>query len=415
MHNSETMFEALESRAMMSADPYAIGSSRVVLSTPDPYRAMAVADLDSDGDQDVVVSAGPRIYTLLNDGAGRFTQTSVFRVTGYATSLAIGDFNGDGIPDLAAFGYGTATSPFLRLHFGDGDGTWTKQGVLKVAGTEALVGNFDADAQREVAVVSAQKVTVYQLNTGVPKSPRVVYSTTGQIRSVAADDLNGDGLTDLAVGEQTIAPTSANPTGGKITAVQIKADATITQPVFYGEMARIDSVRIANVVGSAKPEIVYTGRAIASPASIARYSVQYAAWNDRSSSWSSGVEVYHEETLTSPTFRRDLRLILGTIGDVDGNGARDITFRRELRLDPLVNPGPTVYETYMGVLLADGVGGYQRRLSDQGSQGERRPAYSVVNVDNGSTLDLLYMVLDTTAGGKNKLRLAQGVLTPLVV
>ena len=58
------------------------------------------ADLNLDGNLDLVASLGSTVAIFIGDGDGGFSQGS-FGVSVPPSGLGIGDFNGDGIPDLA--------------------------------------------------------------------------------------------------------------------------------------------------------------------------------------------------------------------------------------------------------------------------------------------------------------------------
>jgi hypothetical protein len=167
--------------------------------------SIAVGDFNGDGYVDLAVAGGEGVSVLLGNGDGSFRTVSSY----YAgddvevESVAAGDFNGDGIPDLAVAGLGTAVSIFL----GKGDGTF--QAALSVAAPpdkyylpqSLAVEDFNGDGIPDLAVASWDTNTVSILlgqgdGTFLPGQS---YPAGYYPFSLTVGDFNGDGIADLVV------------------------------------------------------------------------------------------------------------------------------------------------------------------------------------------------------------------------
>src|SRR5712692_9090980 len=67
-----------------------------------PY-SVAVGDFNGDGVQDLAVAnaGSANVSVLLGNGDGSFQGARNFGAGSFPSSVAVGDFNGDGVPDLA--------------------------------------------------------------------------------------------------------------------------------------------------------------------------------------------------------------------------------------------------------------------------------------------------------------------------
>jgi len=193
-------------------------------SMPD---AIAVADLNGDGAADLVVGnyGDGSISILLGDGKGGFTpangspfasSTETFDATRESGTLpsgiVVGDFNGDGWPDLAvaSFGYmpnGLLPGSNISIIFGNGDGTFQTpvSSTTNYFAQAIAAGDFNGDGITDLAIQSySTHVSVLLGNgDGTFKTPVDYLSggvdglTAGQTTIVAAD-FNGDGILDIA-------------------------------------------------------------------------------------------------------------------------------------------------------------------------------------------------------------------------
>lgn len=92
--------------------------------------ALATADLNHDGNPDIVIASvtGDSVIVLLGKGDGTFQAPVSYATTGGVVAVVLGDFNNDGYLDIATAGYSTAA--VISVFLGNGDGTFHEPGVL---------------------------------------------------------------------------------------------------------------------------------------------------------------------------------------------------------------------------------------------------------------------------------------------
>jgi hypothetical protein len=185
---------------------------------------VATGDFNGDGKLDLAVvnqcgsdpncaSAGT-VSILLGNGDGTFQSGSTNTVLFGPDSLVVGDFNGDGKLDLAVGADGGAGTNFagVSVLLGNGDGTFAPavnytqlERVSSIAG-----GDFNGDGKEDLALTSGNLVSVLLGNgDGTFRAGSTFNLPLGyEGYSVVARDFNGDGKLDLAVGgtENATAP-----------------------------------------------------------------------------------------------------------------------------------------------------------------------------------------------------------------
>ena len=152
-------------------------------------------------------SSDDQVAVLLGkqDGAGTFATTkfSFFDVPfGYAVNLLTpGDFNGDGIVDLAGIERLFSSRNYLHIMIGNGDGTWMEPEIYPVEYTvAAATGDLNGDGFVDLATRSVGGVNVLLGNGDGTFAVPDNYPAGGGFnrQSIMIADFNQDGVSDLA-------------------------------------------------------------------------------------------------------------------------------------------------------------------------------------------------------------------------
>lgn len=163
-----------------------------------------VAVVNQCGSDPTCLSTGT-ISVLLGNPDGTF-QKHVDYPTGSLPRFAIaGDFNGDGISDLAVANLGSNT---ISILLGNADGTFQSHVDYAVGSgpVSVTVGDFNGDGKLDLAVANSgsQLVSILLGNGDGTFQSHVDYATSFAPQSVTTADFNGDGHLDLAVADLNV-------------------------------------------------------------------------------------------------------------------------------------------------------------------------------------------------------------------
>jgi hypothetical protein len=182
-------------------------------------NSLSVGDFNGDGKLDIVttnfdfVSIGPQnnliiesdVHVFLGNGDGTFRAARTYTAGVGPVSAGVGDFNGDGIADLAVVNGGlpgTMAGNTVSILLGNGDGTF-QPALDYPAGIwprSVAVGDFNRDGNQDLAVTGQSGVTILLGDGKGAFQPPHNYAA-GLAGSVAVADFNGDGYPDLVVAE----------------------------------------------------------------------------------------------------------------------------------------------------------------------------------------------------------------------
>ena len=340
-------------------------------------------------------------------------------------SVVVGDFNGDGIPDVATIGYVEGAGR-VQVLLGNGDGTFRLGATYS---TDAALYGAAASLRRNGILdlifggLGTDAVYVMLGNGDGTFQPPVSYAATGESQMIALGDFMGDGKIDIVDLEDTSSqgivcdcievlpgngdgtfgpPISTLPVPYSITGVSIAAgnfsdDGKLDLAVggFFGYATQVD-ILLGNGDGTFTPDGYYSLGA--SPGSVAtgyftsdKKDLDMALTNDTTVDVMLG---NGNATFQQPVFYDTWFPSWVIALDLNGDGKIDLAASNSASL-PVSEPGVTVFYGNGDGTFQPGI--FFRVGSDEGGSfvaagdfnGDGKPDLLVVNAVNGDVTTLL--------------------------
>ncbi len=177
-------------------------------------RQTLVGDFNGDNAQDAIVitgnsSSGGTATVLLNNGRGNLAVFTSIQTNFTIGAATLADFNLDGTLDLvlaSSSSFSGSTTP-LYVYFGNGNGVFSSSTIINFQGSAGAVssGDFNSDGLLDIALANTNNnggfgaVTLF-LNTGAGNFVFAGnFTVGGSPRDLKVADFNADGIADVAV------------------------------------------------------------------------------------------------------------------------------------------------------------------------------------------------------------------------
>jgi hypothetical protein len=351
-------------------------------------NGIAVGDLNGDGKPDIAATSDVGIAVMLGNGDGTFQPAVYYGPGGYGSSVAIADVNGDGYPDLIETEQCYGNCPGVYVMLGNGDGTFQPGVSYTARGSypwSLAVGDLNGDGHPDLVVATFCDAAIdphgscHNGGIGVllgngdgTFQPVVNYQMGGYWgQSVAIADVNHDGHADVIAVSQCTTNKCHNYEG-MLSVFLGNGDGTLQPPVNYDSGGQLSSgVKIADLNGDGNSDLVVSNGCQYQPCNTFNGSVSVLLGSgDGSFGLPGNISSGGYETQSV------------AVADVNGDGHLDLVVANPCTLPVNRNNPRGCGLGSVGVLLGNGDGSFQNAVTyNSGDYASESAAIMDVNGD----------------------------------
>ena len=344
--------------ANLAAVDFAAAKSYPVGTSP---AAVAVGDFNGDGKPDIAVAntGSSNVSILIGNGDGTFQPAVNFNAGNSPTMIALGDFNGDGKLDLAAFQHGvTGVAGSVSILLGNGDGTFQapKTLALSVSASAMAVADFNLDRKSDLAVYDfavnngPATLNIYLGNGDGTFQPAKQTALPSNAGGFAAADFNGDSKPDVAVVAGGILILLGNGDGTFSQGVTV----TVTYADVSANSVDYDSAVPADLNQDGKVDLLVGSHGFASCGFHCSVTESHISVFLGNGDGSFQAEQIAASGLAQGTYR-DFKVDRPFVGDFNGDGQLDLAYR--------ATPAFAGFSPYLRIQLGNGDGTFSSPVS----------------------------------------------------
>jgi hypothetical protein len=210
---------ALALTSFAATDAAAQAFAPVLRLTDASGGGTVVGDFNGDGVPDIAVASGGNAFggsvgIYLGKADGTFQPRVSYPALINTLTMDFADFNADGKLDLAVANFWSDAAAGVLL--GNGDGTFRPRADFDLEGDSAReihVADFNGDGKPDLVVLTSSVVNILLGNGDGSFQPRRTWGAGASPDSVTTGDFNGDGKLDAAVaGDKVGSPTDSRVT-----------------------------------------------------------------------------------------------------------------------------------------------------------------------------------------------------------